>query len=96
MKKQNNNSSEENKDEKITDISIYIAALQATYKPAPDVRHTTHWFTTNEVYDAIKQLDPSADISKEQIFQAMTAAGFSFRVRPGASGCDFRWMLTEK
>ena len=60
MKKQQNNSSEENKDEKITDISIYIAALQATYKPAPDVRHTTHWFTTNEVYDAIKQLDPSA------------------------------------
>lgn len=53
MKKQQNNSSEENKDEKITDISIYIAALQATYKPAPDVRHTTHWFTTNEVYDAI-------------------------------------------
>lgn len=96
MKKQQNNLSEENKDGKITDISIYIAALQATYRPAPDVRHTTHWFTTNEVYEAIKQLDPSADISREQIFRAMTEAGFHFQNRPGASGCEFRWMLELK
>lgn len=95
MKKQKNNESE-TKEEKVTDISIYIAALQATYRPAPDLRHTTHWFTTDEVYDAIKQLDPSADISKEQICRAMTEAGFYFRVRPGSAGCDFRWMLEEK
>lgn len=96
MKEQQNNSSETNKDEKRTDVSIYMAALQATYRPAPDVRHTTHWFTTDEVYEAIKQLDPSADISKDQIFQAMTEAGFHFQNRPGSSGCNFRWMLTEK
>lgn len=28
--------------DKITDVSIYIAGLQATYRPAPDARHTTH------------------------------------------------------
>ena len=26
---------------KITDISIYIAGLQATFRPAQDARHTT-------------------------------------------------------
>ena len=81
---------------KVTDVSIYIAALQVTFKPAFDARHTTHWFTTDEVYTAIKKLDPSADISRDDIFSAMTDAGFNFQNRPGASGCDFRWMLELK
>ena len=68
-----------NQETKITNISIYIAGLQATYRPAPDPRHTTHWFSTDEVYTAIKRLDPSADITKEQLFQAMTDAGFKFQ-----------------
>nr|DAX23460.1 MAG TPA: hypothetical protein [Caudoviricetes sp.] len=78
---------------KITDISIYIAGLQATFRPAQDARHTTHWFSTDEVYSAIKRLDPAAAITKEQLFKAMTDAGFKFQNRLGASGCDFRWML---
>lgn len=81
---------------KITDISIYIAGLQATFRPAQDARHTTHWFSTDEVYSAIKRLDPAATITKEQLFKAMTDAGFKFQNRPGASGCDFRWMLQER
>ena len=28
--------------DKITDVSVYIAALQTTFKPAWDARHTTH------------------------------------------------------
>lgn len=85
-----------NQDQQITDVSIYIAALQTTFRPAYDAFHTTHWFTTEEVYTAIKSIDPSASISKDQIFQAMTDAGFKFQNRPGASGCDFRWMLQAR
>ena len=69
----------DNQEQKITDVSIYIAGLQATYRPAPDARHTTHWFSTDEVYTAIKNLDPSASITKEQVFQAMINAGFKFQ-----------------
>lgn len=85
----NNNNDQEH----ITDISIYIAALQTTFRPASDARHATHWFSTDEVHAAIKSIDPSASISKDQIFDAMVDAGFKFQNRPGASGCDFRWML---
>lgn len=80
----------------ITSASIYIAALQVTFKPASDARHATHWFSTDEVYQSIKNLDPGADMSKEDVFRAMTDAGFKFQSRPGASGCDFRWMLELK
>ena len=80
----------------ITDISIHIAALSVSFKPAFDARHTTHWFTTDEVYDAIHRIDPGAQISKEQVHQAMHDAGYRYQNRPGSSGIDFRWMLQAK
>ena len=90
----------DNQEQKITDISIYIAGLQATYRPAPDARHTTHWFSTDEVYTAIKRLDPSVNITKEQLFHAMTSAGFSsktVREHPDAifAGC-FRSVVINR
>lgn len=53
----------EEKEQNITDISIHIAALSASFKPA-DIRTATHWFTTDEIYDAIRRIDPGAEISK--------------------------------
>lgn len=81
---------------KITDISIHIAAMSASFKPAPDIKHATHWFTTDEVFDAIRRIDPGAQISKEQVHQAMLSAGYQYRNRPGSAGLDFRWMLQAK
>lgn len=84
------------KEQNITDISIYIAALSATFRPAYDARHTTHWFSTDEVYDAIRRIDPGAEISREQVHQAMLDAGYKYQPRLGATGLDFRWMLQSK
>lgn len=84
------------KEQNITDISIYIAALSATFRPAYDARHTTHWFSTDEVYDAIRRIDPGAEISRKQVHQAMLDAGYKYQSRPGATGLDFRWMLQSK
>ena len=95
MKKQKNNP-EENSQEKITDISIYIAALSTTFAPAADPAHTTHWLTTEEVINAINELDPAANISKEEIFKALWSAGYRFGQRPCSQSLSFRWMMTEK
>ena len=65
------------KEQTITDISIHVAALSASFKPAPDARHTTHWFTTDEVFDAIRRIDPGVQITKDQVHQAMHDAGGS-------------------
>ena len=46
-----------------TDIGIYIAALQATYRPASAPAEATHFFSTAEVVDAIKDIDPSAYVT---------------------------------
>ena len=43
----------ETEDQPITDISIYVAALSSTYRPASTPAESTHFFSTPEVVDAI-------------------------------------------
>lgn len=86
----------DNTEQPITDISIYIAALQTTYCPAHAPADATHFFSTAEVVDAIKEIDPSAKISPEQVFSALRDAGFDFCNRPGAHGLEFKWMFRER
>ena len=74
----------------------YIDALQATFLPALTEAETTHWFSTDEVYDAIKKISPGASITKEEVYDAMIEAGFRFQCRPGALALDFKWMLKVK
>ena len=85
----------ETEDQPITDISVYVAALFSTYRPASTPAEATHFFSTPEVVDAIRDIDPSAKISAEQVFSALLKAGFDFCNRPGAQGLEFKWMFRE-
>lgn len=85
----------ENPEQPVTDISIYIAALSATYRPASAPAEATHFFSTAEVVDAIRDIDPSARVSPVQVFDALRQAGFNFCNRPGAQGLEFKWMFRE-
>lgn len=76
-------------------VNNYIDALQQTFLPALTEAETTHWFSTDEVYDAIKKISPGTSITKEEVYDAMIAAGFRFQCRPGALALDFKWMLKQ-
>lgn len=86
----------ETPEQPITDISIYVAALSTTYRPASSPAEATHFFSTIEVVDAIRGIDPSAKVSPEQVFSALRDAGYKFCNRPGAHGLEFKWMFREK
>ena len=90
------NETEQQNEKKITDISIYVASLSCIYSPAKTPADTTHWFSTDEILNAIRELNPGAEISKEHIFEAMRSAGYDFANRPCAQGLAFKWMLKEK
>jgi len=47
----------ETPEQPITDISIYVAALSTTYRPASAPTEATHFFSTAEVVDAIRGID---------------------------------------
>lgn len=76
--------------------SSYIDVLMQTFAPAMNEAETTHWFSTDEVYEAVKRIDPGSEVSKDDIFQSMEDAGFRFQCRPGALALDFKWMLKAK
>ncbi len=50
---------------------------------------------TNDVVDAIRNIDPSAKVCAEQVFTALRKAGYNFCNRPGAQGLEFKWMFRE-
>ena len=78
------------------EVSVYIAALQNTYRPTSTPAEATHFFSTAEVVDAIKEIDPSAKVSSAQVFAALRDAGFDFCNRPGSHGLAFKWMFRER
>lgn len=89
-------SDNQKKEQPVTDISVYVAALGATYRPSRTPQEATHWFSTHEVADAIRQIDPSAKVDENQVFQALRDAGYDFCNRPGSQGLQFKWMFREK
>lgn len=93
MKKDEKNGQEPQEQAQPADISGYIAALESSFEPASELKGVTHWFSTDEVVDAIRDIDPSAKVSKEQVYQALRDAGYEYGVKPGTQGLLFRWML---
>lgn len=79
----------------MTNLKPYLDSLMESYRPTGDVEEATHFFSTDEVFDAIKQLNPGAEITKNEIFDALIDAGFIFRTRRGASGLDYRWLFVQ-
>ena len=94
--KQSPSPTREGADAPVTDISIYIAALSVSYRPASAPAEATHFFSTAEVVDAIKEINPSARVSTAQVFAALRDAGFDFCNRPSSHGLVFKWMFREK
>ena len=80
----------------VTDISIYVAALGKTYNPVHTPADATHFFSTDEVVQAITELDPSARVKPSDVFVALRDAGFDFCSRPCSFGVSFKWMFKER
>lgn len=78
------------------DLSVYMDAITARFRPVNNDTDATHWFSTGEVTDAINELDPGCHAKPEDVFQALLDAGFTFRSKPGQMGLNFRWLMVEK
>lgn len=74
----------------------YIASLMSVYAPALSESEATHWFTTQEVFEAIKKIDPATSLTVNDVYTSLRDAGFRYQPRSGTIGCEFRWMLKRK
>lgn len=78
------------------ELDQYINVLLESYKPVASLDEATHFFSTDEVFEAIKDINPGSSINKETIFQTMLDNGFIFKPRAGSSGISFKWLLAIK
>lgn len=89
MKKEENKSSQ-------TDLTVYLEAISRSFDPVEDPKEATHWFSTDEVADAIRDIDPAANIDKTLLIKALEKADYRIECKRGTQSLQFRWMLRAK
>lgn len=75
------------------DISAQIEVLKIRFQPARNEAEATHWYSTEEVVEAIKDIDPGAKVDASLVHDALLEAGFIYRIRPASLHIAFRWMM---
>lgn len=95
-KKETRKNEQPNDNAQAYDMSIYVKAIGMSFEPAIGPSETTHWFSTEEVVSAIKQIDPSAKVDASLVYHALSEAGYKFCNRPSSHGLQFKWMFREK
>jgi len=63
------------------------------YSPAEDISKTTDFFSTQEVLDAINQLDPSIEADPKKIYQLMIDFGYRYTPDPQKMTFQLKWLL---
>lgn len=90
MKKDKGNSSPK------TDLSVYLEAIERSFEPVENPEDATHWLSTDEVADAIRDIDPAANIDKTLLVKDLMNAGYKIECKRGTQGLQFRWMLRAR
>lgn len=79
-----------------TDLSVYLEAIERSFEPVENPEDATHWLSTDEVADAIRDIDPTANIEKAMLVNALKEAGYKIECKRGTQGLQFRWMLRAR
>lgn len=78
------------------DLAPYITAIMERFKPATALTEATHQLTTNEIAEAIREINPGIHLTTTQVYDALIASGFTFHPAKGTQSLRFLWLLTEK
>lgn len=74
-------------------FSQIIEQFSSWYAPASDISKATDFLSTGEIAEALNQFHPGAKVNEEQIFQAMTDAGYRYCPDPGKMTFQLKWMI---
>lgn len=78
------------------DLHLYMDAILRRFRPS-DAEDATHFFTTAEVCDAIRVLNPEIKgLALAVVHDALVEAGFRLCSPLGMQSLAFRWMMEEK
>ena len=86
----------ENTPKEVKDLSVYIDTIRQRFNPTDSESSATHKLSTKEIANAINELNPSIHATTEDVYNALSEAGFIFRSPSGMSSLQFKWLLVEK
>lgn len=72
-----------------------LSKFQEKYKPAVDISQSTHMFSTSEIFNALNDLNPGADIDKNEIFELLEESGYTWLPDPNKMSFSLKWMVTS-
>ncbi|MDA3821325.1 MAG: hypothetical protein PF450_01745 [Bacteroidales bacterium] len=72
-----------------------LAIFSEKYHPAEDITQSTHLFSTTEIFQALNELNPGAEISIDVIFELMEEAGYTWLPDPNKMGFSLKWMVAS-
>lgn len=78
------------------DLTPYINVILQRFSPVANSGEATHRFSTAEVRNAIRNLNPGIAVYDRDVYDAMIEAGFTFDIMPGAQSLIYQWLLKEK
>ena len=76
------------------DASTYLGAFKERYIPVCNQEDSTHRFSTTEIFEAIKRLNPGAKITQESVYESLINEGYTYFAVPGI-GIQFKWFVKE-
>lgn len=66
------------------------------YEPASSIAQASDFLSTNEIFEALQELNPGATLDKSEIYDLLKQKGFICSVEPGKFKFTFKWMLIKK
>jgi len=66
------------------------------YQPANSIDQATDFLSTNEIFEALQELNPGVTLDKSKIYDLLKEEGFNCSVEPGKFKFSFKWMLIKK
>lgn len=74
-------------------LAPFIEVISRSFRPTACEKEATHWFTSAEILVAVQGINPSLEVTVDQVHDMMSAAGYSYGIRPGSQSITFQWML---
>ncbi|MCC8186493.1 MAG: 5-formyltetrahydrofolate cyclo-ligase [Bacteroides sp.] len=76
-------------------INLFTEAFSNRYRPVRTIQEATHFFSTQELFRELKQINPGLNISIDQVHDAMIEAGYIYQAKPGYQSIKLFWLGAE-
>ena len=77
-------------------LNQIIEMFKQKYAPAMSIAEATDFLDTEEIFSTIEKIAPGSGIKKEELFELLQNAGYTFAPEPNKINFNLKWLLIRK